>query len=195
EALRLVLDDYEANGKGASYGDYYAEKGQKYFYDFLTHLSDTDTLTPEDFIDWGNTERYKTAIGIGECAGVVIDLIATLLFDSEEKIENARESLEHQKWAASIYHAYSSMVNSAKALLTGENVKVNTHVGIISDFDEKFTTPGRIAPVAGWNDFSTMALQIKNTEPTEAFAKSCLKDAKLFLKSVEAFREQELAAV
>ncbi|MGB7394529.1 MAG: HEPN domain-containing protein [Pricia sp.] len=192
EALRLILDDFEANGNGASYADYYAEKGQRYFYDFLTHLSDTDNLTAEDFIDWGNTERYKKAIGIGECAGVVIDLIATLLFESEEKIQNAQESLADGKWAASIYHSYSSMVNSAKALLTGEKVKVNTHAGIIKDFDEKFVANGMI-PVEG--GFETLALQLKNNEPTEAFAKSYLEDAQGFLKSVEIFREKELAEV
>ncbi len=192
EALRLILDDFDQNGNGKSYADYYAEKGQMYFYDFLTPLSATDNLTPEDFIDWGNTERYKKAIGVGECAGVVIDLIATLLFESEEKIQNAQESLDDGKWAASIYHSYSSMVNSAKALLTSEKVKVNTHASILKDFDEKFVADGRI-PVAG--GFEALVLQLKTNEPTEVFAKNYLKDSKGFLKSVEQFREQELAEV
>ncbi|MGB6151502.1 MAG: nitrite reductase [Pricia sp.] len=190
EALRLILDDFDANGNGKSYADYYAEKGQMYFYDFLTPLSDTDNLTAEDFIDWGNTEKYKKAIGIGECAGVVIDLIATLLFESEEKIENAQESLVARKWAASIYHSYSSMVNSAKALLTSEKVKVNTHASIINDFDEKFVANGRISVQGG---FEALVLRLKSNEPTEAFAKTYLADAKVFLKTVEQFREQELA--
>ena len=45
-------------------------------------------LTQEDFIDWGNDEKYEKAIGVGECAGVVIDLISTLFFESEEKRNN-----------------------------------------------------------------------------------------------------------
>lgn len=192
EALRLILDDFDQNGSGKSYVDYYAEKGQMYFYDFLTPLSDTDNLAPEDFIDWGNTERYEKAIGVGECAGVVIDLIATLLFESEEKILNAQESYSDGKWAASIYHSYSSMVNSAKALLTSENVKVNTHASIIADFDEKFVDNGRISVDGG---FQNLALRLKSNEPTEAFSKSYLEDAQGFLKSVEQFRNQELAEV
>lgn len=192
EALRMILDDFDQNGNGKSYADYYAEKGQMYFYDFLTPLSATDNLTPEDFIDWGNTERYEKAIGVGECAGVVIDLIATLLFESEEKIENAKVSLDNGKWAASIYHSYSSMVNSAKALLTSEKVKVNTHASILKDFDEKFVAEGKI-PVEG--GFEALVLRLKSNEPTEAFAINYLKDAQRFLKSVEQFREQELAEV
>ncbi|CAM3294879.1 HEPN domain-containing protein [Zobellia roscoffensis] len=190
QALRLILDDYDQNGNGKSYADYYEEKGQMYFYDFLTPLSDVDNLTAEDFIDWGNTERYEKAIGIGECAGVVIDLIATLLFESEEKIQTAQESFDENKWAASIYHSYSSMVNSAKAMLTSEKAKVNTHASIIKDFDEKFVASGRIDLGQG---FEELALQLNKNEPTEAFAKSYLEDAKAFLKAVEKFRKQELA--
>ena len=190
QALRLILDDFDANGNGLSFPDYYAEKGQMYFYDFLTPLSSVDDLTADDFIDWGNEERYEKAIGVGECAGVVIDLIATLLFESEEKIQNAQEMFDDGKWSASIYHAYSSMVNSAKALLTSENTKVNTHVSIIKDFDEKFVADGRIAVEGG---FENLALQLNKNEPTEEFAASYIKDAKLFLETVEKFRKQELA--
>ncbi|MGC1515354.1 MAG: HEPN domain-containing protein, partial [Maribacter sp.] len=142
--------------------------------------------------DWGNEERYEKAIGVGECAGVVIDLIATLLFESEEKIQNAQEMFENEKWATSIYHAYSSMVNSAKALLTSENTKVNTHHSIIKDFDEKFVSDGRIAVAGG---FENLVLQLSKNEPTKEFAASYIKDALVFLEAVERFRQQELAEV
>ncbi|WP_047247605.1 HEPN domain-containing protein [Maribacter thermophilus] len=190
EALRLILNDFGANGNGRPFSDYYAEKGQMYFYDLLTHLSNVDDLTPEDFIDWGNKERYEKAIGVGECAGVVIDLIATLLFESEEKIKQAEEKFEEKKWAASIYYAYTSMVNSAKAMLTSEKAKVNTHALIIKDFDEKFVADGRISVTGG---FENMVLQLNKNEPSEAFAASYLKEAKTFLESIEKFRQQELA--
>ncbi|MGI9550203.1 MAG: nitrite reductase [Aurantibacter sp.] len=192
QALRLILDDFELNGNGKSYADYYSEKGQMYFYDFLTPLSNIDNLTAEDFIDWGNTEKYKKEIGIGECAGVVIDLIATLLFESVEKIQNAQETLNGEKWAASIYHSYSSMVNSAKALLTAEKTKVNTHASIIKDFDEKFIASGRITLAGG---FENLVLRLNKNEPTEAFATSYLEDAKAFLQKVETFRKRELEYV
>jgi len=149
-------------------------------------------LTQEDFIDWGTTEKYKKEIGIGECAGVVIDLIATLLLESQEKIKNAEETFDEGKWAASIYHSYSSMVNSAKALLTAEKTKVNTHNSIIKDFDEKFSASGRIAIAGG---FEELVLQLNKNEPSEVFAKSYLEDAKEFLKSIETFRTKELHEV
>ena len=69
ESLRLILNDYDANGNGKPFVEYYEEKGQMYFYDFLKPLSDVDNLTASDFIDWGTSEKYEQAIGIGECAG------------------------------------------------------------------------------------------------------------------------------
>ncbi|MCK0156034.1 HEPN domain-containing protein [Cellulophaga sp. F20128] len=189
EALRLILDDYNANGNGQSFTAYYVDKGEHYFYDYLKHLTDVDNLTQDDFIDWGTTERYEKAIGVGECAGVVIDLIATLLFESDEKIESASVALEEEKWAASIYHSYSAMVNSAKALLTAENTKTNTHISIIKDFDTHFVATNRISLEA---TFEEIALQLKSNEPTKAFATQYLKDSKNFLQVVQEYRKQEL---
>ncbi|RTE52875.1 HEPN domain-containing protein [Arenibacter aquaticus] len=192
EALRAILNDYDANGNGVPFVEYYEEKGQMYFYDFLKPLSDVDNLTASDFVDWGNTEKYEKAIGVGECAGVVIDLIATLLFDSEEKIATAKLNLEDGKWAASIYHSYSSMVNTAKALLTAEKTKVNTHIGIIKDFDKIFVETGKFELE---HSFEEMALQLNRNQPSESFAKSYLQDAEAFLNKVEAHRAAELTSI
>ncbi|MEM7379559.1 MAG: HEPN domain-containing protein [Bacteroidota bacterium] len=190
QALRLILNDFEANGKGATYDAYYTAQREHYFYDLLKPLADIEDLQPEDFIDWGNTERYKKAIGIGECAGVVIDLIATLLFESEEKIQKASESLEEGKWAASIYHSYASMVNSAKALLTAEKAKTNTHASIVKDFDTLFVASGKLN-LGG--SFEKLVVQLNENEPTADFAQSYLSDAQAFLKQIENHRKEELA--
>jgi len=189
QALRLILDDFEANGNGSSYTDYYAEKGELYFYELLKPLTDVENLTPEDFIDWGNEEKYKQEIGIGECAGAIVDLVATLFFESQEKIESAEEAIKDEKWAASIYYSYQSIVNSAKALLTAEKVKTNTHASIIKDFDALYVATEKIAFEGG---FEQLALQLNQNEPSETFAKSYLEDAKTVLERLEAYRKLEL---
>ncbi|MDC6350007.1 HEPN domain-containing protein [Zeaxanthinibacter sp. PT1] len=192
EALRLILDDYEAHGNGASYDDYYTQKGQLYFYDFLKPLADTDNLVADDFIDWGNEQRYEKAIGVGECAGVVIDLVATLLFESEEKLGNATEALESEKWAASIFHSYSAMVNAAKALLTAENTKTNTHASIIRDFDTYFIVTGKLQLPGS---FEQLVLQINKVSPGREFAADYLQQAIVFIEKAKAYRQVELSEV
>ncbi len=192
QALRLILDDFNTNGNGASFADYYWEKGEHYFYEFLKPLADIENLTPQDFIDWGTEEKYKKEIGIGECAGVIVDLVATLFFESQEKIDKAQEALEEKKWAASIYYTYQSIVNSAKALLTSEKVKVNTHAGIIKDFDRLYVETSKIQFEGS---FSDLALQLNKNQPSQEFANSFLEDAKLVLGQLEDYRKLELAHV
>ncbi|MBI6119487.1 HEPN domain-containing protein [Salegentibacter maritimus] len=193
QALRLLLNDFEANANSEEkFAEYYDRQGKTYFYDLLKELADTSTITENEYVDWGHEKPYIKAVGVGECAGVVIDLIATLLFESEEKIDNAKSALERKAWADSIYHSYTSIVNSAKALLLAEDVKTNTQAGIISQFDELFIDTGKIELATSFKEF---AYQMNEHEPTEAFANKYLEDAHLFLKRVDAFRTKEVQNV
>ncbi|CAI8369652.1 MAG: Anaerobic sulfite reductase subunit C [Polaribacter sejongensis] len=190
EALRRILNDFEANANGKEFAIYYKEKGEKYFYDFLNDLQDVSNLTQEDFIDWGEEEKYVKEIGIGECAGVVIDLIATLFLESDEKIENANEAFENGVYSGAIYYAYQSIVNSAKASLLAENKKTNTHSSIISQFDEVFILGGKIDL---GTSFSDLIYQINKFAPTKEFAEKYIKDAGRMLQKVRAFRALEIS--
>ena len=116
--IRYLFDDYaEGQLEEELFNAYYDRKGNKYFYDLLKPLTDTTTLKPEEYIDWGHEEQFNIAIGIGECAGVMIDLVATLIFDAEEKLDSCFKALAEGRFADSIYFAYSSGIHAAKALL------------------------------------------------------------------------------
>ena len=185
DALRILLNDIEANQQQKeSFLEYYDRQGKIYFYNLLKGLSDTTNLLPDDFIDWGYSEKYVKAIGVGECAGVVIDLIATLLFESEEKITNSQEAFKENQFSDSIYYAYTAIVNTAKALLISEGIKTNTQAGIISSFQEQFVATYKIDLEGSFDD---LVYQIKNEKPTKIFAASYLKDAKLFYSKIDAY--------
>ena len=188
EALRRILNDFEAKADGKEFVEYYKEKGEKYFYDLLNDLQEVSNLSQEDFIDWGEEEKYVKQIGIGECAGVVIDLIATLFFESEEKIENANEAFENGVYSSAIYYAYQSLVNSAKALLLADKRKTNTHASIISQFDELFITPKKIDIGIS---FSELIYQINKYAPSKEFAEIYIKNSNKFLQKVRAYRTAE----
>ncbi|MEN9908800.1 MAG: hypothetical protein RLZZ540_1949 [Bacteroidota bacterium] len=190
EALRLILNDFEANANGAKFLDYYDAKGEKYFYEFLKPLADVTNLTEEDFVDWGNADNYVKAVGVGECAGVVIDLVATLLFEAKDKITSAQELFEEQKWSDAIYLAYAGFVNGAKALLLAEKEKTNTHAGIIDSFDTVFVEGNKIEL---GTSFRELVYRINKNEPSEAFAKQYIQEAISFFAKLEAYREQDLA--
>ncbi len=193
EALRFLLNDIDENQQEKeSFLEYYDRQGKTYFYDLLKELSDTSDLKPSDFIDWGHNENYVKAIGVGECAGVVIDLIATLLFESEEKITDAENALKEDQYSDSIYYSYTSLVNTAKALLIAENIKTNTQAGIIADFQEHFVATHKIEIEGSFED---LVYQIKNENPTKKFAENYVLDARSFYKKVDSFRKKEVSHV
>ena len=190
EALRLILNDFEANANGQSFLNYYDAKGEKYFYEFLKPLADVTNLTEADFVDWGNADNYVKAVGVGECAGVVIDLVATLLFEAKEKLGFAQEAYNDKKWSDAIYLAYAGLVNGAKALLLAENQKTNHHAGIIDLFDTVFVETNKIQLATS---FKELVYQIRENEPSETFAKAYIANAIAFFNTVEDYRAVELS--
>lgn len=188
EALRRILDDFESHAEGKKFLDYYLEQGEKYFYNLLTDLSDVTNLTQDDFIDWGTNEAYIKAIGIGECAGVMIDLVTTLFLESEERIDDATEALGNKVYSNAIYFSYRAMINTAKALLISQDITTNTQAGIISQFDKTFVETEKLTL---GRSFSEIIYQIRMHAPTRAFAKAYLQNAKVFLEKVKAFRAQD----
>ncbi len=187
--LRTLLNDFSSNSvEGEYFNSYYDKKGKDYFYQLLKPHADNTTLVADDYIDWGHTEQFKTEIGVGECAGVMIDLVATLLFESEEKLEWAKNSLDDALYADSIYHSYATIVSAAKALLLNKSVPTNTQHGIINDFDKHFVETAEINVGGSFKDF---ALQINKQEPSKQFAEKFYNDAKSFLEKLNEYRKKE----
>ena len=190
DALRFILNDFEANGNGLSFLNYYDAKGEKYFYEFLKPLADITNLTEADFVDWGNADNYVKAVGVGECAGVVIDLVATLLLEAKDKLTFAQEAFDDAKWSDAIYLAYAGFVNGAKAILLAENQKTNHQAGIIDLFDTVFVATNTIKLKSSLRD---LVYQINQNEPSAEFAKKYIQDAIVFFKAIETYREKDLA--
>ncbi|WP_413667793.1 nitrite reductase [Mucilaginibacter sp. Mucisp86] len=187
DVLRWLLNDYkEFSPEGETYHEYYDRQGKDYFYRLLKPLADLTTLTDDEYIDWGHQETFVTAIGVGECAGVIIDLVATLLFESEEKLGWANEAYAAGRWADAIYHAYNVFVSSAKALLLDKGVNSSTQIGVIREFDAQYVEKGEFELNGTFNE---LALQLNQNEPSQEFATAYLAQATEFLSRSKDKRE------
>ena len=188
EVLRWILQDFEQNKtQEEDFFGYYDRQTKDYFYQNLKHYSETDQLTPSDFIDWGNEAKYEKAIGIGECAGVTIDLIQTLIFEAEEAYGWALSSLEENRLSDAVYHAYNARVRAAKALLTAKGAKTNSHGSIINGFDTEFPNYSQETEhsfKAGIEAFETQKPEIK-------FAKSFIKETQSFIAWIKKERDEQ----
>jgi sulfite reductase (ferredoxin) len=188
--LRALLDDYKTlSQEDETYHAYYDRLGKDYFYRLLKPLADLSTLTDDEFVDWGHQETYASAIGVGECAGVVIDLVATLLYESDEKLGWANGAYERGLWSDAIYHSYNTFISSAKALLLDKGINSSTQAGIIREFDTHYVATGELTLDVTFND---LVLQINKNEPSEKFATVYKQQATEFLEAVKLKREAVL---
>ena len=188
DVVRILFQDYrDTAAPGEYYNDYAERQGKRYFYGLLKHLGDTATLTDEEFFDWGQDEAYRQEIGVGECAGVSLDVVGTILNDAVEKVKLARRSLIAEAPADAAYHAYAAFITAAKALLLADDHKCNTHIGILTDFGTHFT--GTFPEAA---DFKNYVLRMQNTEPSTEFASTYIAEANEFVNRAIATRQRQL---
>jgi sulfite reductase (ferredoxin) len=190
-ALRTLLNDYETNAfEGEYYNDYFLRQGNKYFYSMLKPLADLTTVVSSDYVDWDHEEPFQTEVGVGECASVLIDLVATTIIEANDKLGWANENLEKEIWADAIYHAYNVFVTGAKALLVSKGVATNTQYGIVKDFDEHFGA--EFSDLSEGVSFKELVFSINKNEPTQEFAEGFVAKAAHFIGKVNQIRQQQL---
>src|SRR5690606_33938206 len=178
QVVDVILADFKSNkNKEQNFIAYYEQQGKDHFYRLLKPLAELGNLSADEHIDWGHEESFETAIGVGECAGVVVDLVATLLLEAEEKLELAELALEQKQFADANYHSYSSFVWTAKALLLDKGINASTQTAVIQEFDDNYVNDDHFQFPS---TFSDRVLQINKYEPSEEFARTYLLQAKAF---------------
>lgn len=188
DSVRTLLDHFQKDAQPNEYFNHFYERkgGKRHFYTLLKPLADVDSVNESDLMDWGQNEHYEQAIGVGECAGVILDMVGTILKDAGDKLDKAREAFHQGLYADSIYYSYSTLIIGAKATLLGEDISCNTHRAIITDFQNNLSKNNKIALRF---PFESKALEINTTEPSDEFAESYLHDAEYFLQEVIRYRE------
>jgi sulfite reductase (ferredoxin) len=190
-AVRNLLDDYEEfSNEGEYFNDYYQRQGKPYFYTLLKPLADTKLYTDDDFFDYGQDEHFIPEIGVGECAGVMYDMVGIILKDAEDKKNLAFELIEEGKFPEAIYHAYGGFVIGAKAILLSNDIECNTQIKIIKDFDEKMVQQEHFTFEN--TTFEDTVLDIQNHEPDLEFAKKYVSTFESFLSKVISFRKSAI---
>ncbi|GAB4253367.1 MAG: nitrite/sulfite reductase [Vicingaceae bacterium] len=165
--IELVLNDYLRNNVNQPFHKYYESKGNHYFYELLKQLADTANLKAADYIDWGNEKKFVRSIGVGECAGVVVDLKKAILLEINEKIERAKQTLANNKFNDSVYFIYSAFIQLGKYLLIEKGKQYNSQINILETVD--------MLDVFNFS-YKELVLKINKKEATEKFAQTYLKE-------------------
>lgn len=180
--LRLLLDDYDENkGVNETFHAYYQGRGKIHFYDLLKPLANLSEADDDTLIDWGAKERFLPQIGVGECAGVKIDLVKTLIFEAEEKVEEARYFLENNQRLDALYTLYSALIQGAKALLVQKGEKTNSKNQIEEAFEVYFSVFQNELKIGS---FSQFIQQSKTQKSSIDFVENYLGQTRKFLNRI-----------
>jgi sulfite reductase (ferredoxin) len=192
-ALRIVLDDYEQNAENEYFNQYFRRRGERYFYNILKPLADLSSLQDYELFDWGQSQEYVQSIGVGECAGVAFDVVGAIIGDAQSKLKSAGKFLAKDAFAEALYSAYTAFIIGAKAALLAKDVRCNTHIGILEDFQKHYISTGEFTLENGDTDFVDHVLQINQHEPEAAFTGRYLEQAQKFMQKIIRLRESQLA--
>jgi sulfite reductase (ferredoxin) len=190
EALRLLLHDYQVQAfEGEYFNDYFDRQGKNYFYLLLKPLSVVPEVTQDFLLDWGTNEQYQTMIGVGECAGALVDMVALVLDEAKEKIQKSEETFAEQEWVDSIYFSYNAFITAAKALLLTQDLTCNTHYAVLNNFEKHYIETGNFDFEGS---FKSKVLEINQHDPSESFARQYQEEARVFLQKVLNERTKQL---
>lgn len=191
QAIHLILSHYvQESPSHEPFNAYFQRLGNRHFYQLLKHLADKDSLTAEDYLDWGHSEAFEPEIGTGECAGASLDVISTIIGEAVEKLEKAQEAFELRQYSHSIYFTYSAYVIGAKALLLERDIACNTHDKIIADF--QVLSAGLPLIAQAFPNYEAWVLSINQNTPDHTFARDYLSGAEVFIELVKQTRVQQL---
>ena len=146
-----------------------------------------------EIFDWEQSQEYVQSIGVGECAGVAFDVVGAIIGDAQKKLQAAEGYLSKSAFAEAIYSAYTAFVIGAKAALLARDVRCNTHIVILEDFQKHYVATGDFFIENGDVDFVEHVLQVNLHEPQADFAQNYLSQAAAFLKKIIRLREAQLA--
>jgi sulfite reductase (ferredoxin) len=95
---------------------------------------------PSFYRDWGDAREYTIGdMGVGECAGEVVDSAQFGLAASEREVFEAQLALEAGDVRRAAELAYRAMLSAAKALVVTENIDIGDDPEhIVSEFRTRF---------------------------------------------------------
>ncbi|OFZ01535.1 MAG: nitrite reductase [Bacteroidetes bacterium RIFCSPLOWO2_12_FULL_31_6] len=179
KAVDQILNDYKQNANDLLFNEYFKKQGNHYFYNLLKPLAN-EPLENEEYKDWGQNTPFNMNIGVGECAGVVLDLSDAVKFEINERISSANETLEMKRYADSIYHSYTIFINVGKLFLLKNGQQYNSQAQIIETTEQLIQKQ----QIQLTKSFTETVFQLREQKASEEFARDYYKNAILFYQEL-----------
>lgn len=180
EAVAKLVETWKAEGGASTLDDFLLQLPDARVKELLAVYAELPAYEtdPSAFRDWGETDDYNPAMGQGECAGGVTDLINEALQDAENTQKMARKLIADGFWTDAVTNAREAVGHAFRAGLSNAG---ETSVSFDADrlVWEKFY--GRNKALPELDSILKAAVALKSAE---AFAREYVAEAGAFIEGV-----------
>jgi sulfite reductase (ferredoxin) len=148
-AVKRLTETYRAERReGESFNDVIRRLGKVRLRDLLSDLREVPKYdqAPDFYRDWGqDTEFSLKDIGVGECAGQLVEMVEVQLGESDRDIFEANLLLEKGRHEEALARVYDATLKAMAALLTTQGAQPDGPMRTLELFQERCIQPGLIA--------------------------------------------------
>jgi sulfite reductase (ferredoxin) len=174
--------------EGESFADFTTRIGKKTIRALVEEMQKIPSYEqdPSNYSDWGDPREYTISdMGEGECAGEVVPYVEVELAAAERELFEAQVLLDEKKTEGASAHAFSAMLQSARALTREKNPNIGTSPDeIVGEFRKHyFDTQLFFDPFAGgkFAQFFFRAHEERAKPTTMETAHQLIEEATLFV--------------
>lgn len=163
---RLVKAYLEESQAGEGFGEFYLRLGNKRPKDMLADLLELPGPedAPELYRDMGQDDDFIVERGIGECAGMPVELSDFLLTEGEREAAEALSAFADGDEKSARDHAVRAFTAGARALLSTEGLNTVADEELEQQFRTRFYDAGRIFEGTGFYFFEAWGERDKPIE-------------------------------
>jgi sulfite reductase (ferredoxin) len=146
DAIAKLTDLYSAQKQdGESFNDFAERLGRLRLKEELDEFAVKTTFeqTPELYEDNRQPWEYKKSLGVGECAGEVIDQAEFMLEDADRLNFEATLALDEGKWEDAAAKSFEASIKASDGLLSTRGLLLSDNYDTVSQFRQHFYDTGQ----------------------------------------------------
>lgn len=202
EVVDTITSAYVKGREGQeSFQDFISRLGKKELAALIADLKTVPSIDddPSPYTDWGDAREFTMGdMGIGECAGEVIDKTALELSFAESIVFDASVALEDGDLERADERAFAAMLTAAQALVRGEFPNVADEPdAIVGEFKTRFYDTERFFDRFAKGRFAQPLFARHANGPVAAnpeAVRELVEEAQLFIDAVHALEIRESGA-
>lgn len=185
DAIRRLTEVYDSQKEGAeTFGEFVERVGRAHMKQSLADLAEMPTYdeNPDVYIDSRQSWEYKKSVGVGECAGEVVDQAEFLLSDADRLNFEATIALEAGRAGEASTKSLEAQDKAADALLFTRGLWLGDKFDRVAEFRKHFYDTGAFYKPFAENYFRSSA---ETNGHTLEVARKRVEEATLFIEAAQ----------